>query len=414
VSFHPPSNSLTTRDYQFIALVVVVLLIVCTALMYANLSLPNGGGDFLVHWVGARIYLFEQIDPYSADVPERVQALVYENGWQAGDEIYILDTPFHLLLLYFPFTLLSDPQLARAIYTLILELALFALAILSLRLTDWEVPRYFWVLFFGFCVFNFYTFQSILEANAVLLMGLLYAGMLLALRAKQEEVVGALMAVSMYYWEVGLPFLVLVAWRSYKEGRVRVLGGFFMVSFLLLAISFLLYANWIIPYLRAGWNNLIVDFGFSVRVIISDLFPSYGDWLGWVFVALLTIALLYEFGTSHDADFRRFYWAACLSIAAAPLLGFRTEMEHLSVLVIPLALIFAVIHDRWRRIGNILVIFLVLILFVVPWLGYFVPLISQEMVFLFLPLFTVFGLYWLRWWAIRPPRVWADAITRNS
>jgi hypothetical protein len=227
MSFQPPSNSLTTRDYQFIALVVVILLIVCTALMYANLSLPNGGGDFLVHWVGARVYLFEQIDPYSADVPERVQALVYENGWQAGDEIFILDTPFYLLLLYFPFTLLSDPQLARAIYTLILELALFALAILSLRLTDWEVPRYFWVLFFIFCVFNFYTFQAILEASPVLLLGLLYAGMLLALRTEQEEVVGALMAVSMYYWEVGLPFLVLVAWRSYKEGRVRVLGGIF-------------------------------------------------------------------------------------------------------------------------------------------------------------------------------------------
>jgi hypothetical protein len=172
--------------------------------------------------------------------------------------------------------------------------------------------------------------------------------------------------------------------------------------------------NWIIPFLRAGWNNLITDFGFSIRVIISDFFPSYGDWLGWIFVALLTIALLYEFGASHDADFRRFYWAACLSIAAAPLLGFRTEMEHLSVLVIPLALIFAVVHDRWRHIGNILVIFLVLMLFSVPWLGYFLPFISQETVFLFLPLFTVIGLYWLRWWAIRPPRVWADAITRTS
>src|SRR5690606_12537867 len=131
-----------------------------------------------------------------------------------------------------------------------------ALAIFSLRLTDWEAPRYFAVLFFLFCIFNFYTYQAVLAASPVLLLGLLYAGILLALRAEQDEVVGALMAVSMYYWEVGLPFLILVAWRCYKEGRIRVLAGFFMLSFVLLAVSFFMYANWFIPYLRAGMNNL--------------------------------------------------------------------------------------------------------------------------------------------------------------
>jgi hypothetical protein len=413
MSFQPPSNSLTSRDYQFIALVVVVLLVVSTALMAANLSLPLGGGDFLVHWAGARAYLFEQIDPYTANIPAQVQGLVYGRDAQAGEEVYILDTPFHLLLLYFPFALLPDPQLARAIYTLILELAFFALAILSLRLTDWESPRYFIVLFFIFCVFNFYTFRAVLEASPVLLLGLIYAGILLALREEQEEVVGALLAVSMYYWEVGLPFLFLVAWRSYKEGRVRVLAGFFMVSLLLLAVSFLLYANWVIPFMRAGMNNLRADFGFSVREMIANWFPIYGVQLGWGVTVLLVMGLLYEMSASHEADFRHFYWAACLSLAVAPLLGFRTEMENLAVLVIPLALVFSVVYDRWHRIGNGLVIFLMLLMFSVPWLGYFYSFISPQVMFLFLPLFTVIALYWIRWWALRPPRLWADMLTRS-
>ena len=70
--------------------------------------------------------------------------LVYGHAARAGDEPYILDTPFQILVFYYPFSLLSDPQLARALYTLILELALFALAILSLRLTEWETPRHFY------------------------------------------------------------------------------------------------------------------------------------------------------------------------------------------------------------------------------------------------------------------------------
>ncbi|MBI3152892.1 MAG: hypothetical protein HYZ21_12210 [Chloroflexi bacterium] len=416
MTFQLPSKSLTPRDYQFIALVTILFLIVSAALVFANLTL-TGGGDFYVHWVASRGFLFERIDPYSAEVPARVQQLVYDDSAKAGDEPYILDTPFHILLLYFPFSLLSDPQLARAIYTLFLELALFALALLSLRLTDWEAPRYFWVLFLLFCIFNFYAFQAILEASPVLLLGLIYAGILLALRNDQDELAGALMAVSLYYWEVGAPFLFLVAWRSYREKRGRVFAGLGMLTVVLLAISILLYPNWFIPYLRAGMNNLRADFGFSTHEIVGHIFPSQSGTAAWIFIGVLVIALGYEWSTAITADFRRFYWAACLSLAAAPLLGFRTEMEHLAVLVIPLALIFAIVHDRWRRFGNSLTILLLLAVFLVPWAIFFFALpryagITEEILFLFFPLFTVIGLYWIRWWAIRPPRLWADLANR--
>ena len=109
MTFQPPSKSLTPRDYQFIALVTILFLAVSAALVYANLTLTNGG-DFYVHWAASRGFIFERIDPYSGEVPARVQELVYGDSAQAGDEPYILDTPFHILLLYFPFSLLSDPQ----------------------------------------------------------------------------------------------------------------------------------------------------------------------------------------------------------------------------------------------------------------------------------------------------------------
>lgn len=418
MTFQPPSKSLTVRDYQFIALVTILFLIVSAALVFANLTL-TGGGDFYTHWVASRAFLFEQIDPYSGEIPARVQELVYEDSAKAGDELYILDTPFHILLLYFPFSLLSDPLLARAIFTLILELALFALAFFSLRLTGWEAPRYFRFLFFLFCIFNFYAFQALLEASPVLLLGLIYAGILLALQTGQDEFAGALMAVSLYYWEVGAPFLFLVAWRVYREGRGRVLAGFGMLSFILLAASFLWYPNWIIPYLRAGMNNLRADFGFTTHEAFSKIFPAQGAALAWIFIGVLIIVLGYEWSAAHSAGFRRFYWVCCLSLAATPLLGFRTEMEHLAVLVIPLALIFAIVHDRWQRIGDGLTTLLLLAVFLIPWAVYIFALprlggLTQEIIFLFLPLFTIMGLYWIRWWALRPPRIWADLANRQS
>jgi len=156
-----------------------------------------------------------------------------------------------------------------------------------------------------------------------------------------------------------------------------------------------------------------MDFGFNVRTVLVDLFPAQGKALGWILTIGLVIALGYEWSAAVSGDFRRFYWASCLSLAAAPLLGFRTEMEHIIVLVIPLALVFAVVHDRWRRIGNSLTFLLMLVIFTVPWLLYFLSFESSykfasELTFLFLPLSTLIGLYWIRWWAIRPPRILSD------
>ncbi len=393
---------------------MIVFLAICAALISANLTL-KGGGDFYVHWVGARAFLFDKLDPYQGEVPARVQQLVYEGSAEAGDEPYILDTPFQILLLYFPFALFSDPTIARALFTLILELALFAFAIFSLRLTEWETPRIFTILFIFLAVFNFYTFQAIYEASPVLLMGLLYIGILISLRAEMDELAGALLAVSLYYWEVGAPFLFLVFLRVYYEKRNRVFAGFFMLAFIMFFASFLLYPNWIIPFLRATANNLRADFGFNVRLILVDFFPAQGKALGWILTIGLFLVLGYEWSSARSGDFRRFYWASCLSLAAAPLLGFRTELEHLAVLVIPLALVFAIVHDRWRRLGNALTILLMAAIFAIPWLLYFlVGTLSLKIIFLFLPLSTLIGLYWIRWWAIRPPRILSDFSNRNS
>jgi hypothetical protein len=416
VTFHPPSKSLTPRDYQFIALVVVVFLVVCAALVFANLTL-KGGGDFYVTWVGSRAFLSDNIDPYSGEVPAHVQQLVYGGSAKAGEEPYILDVPFQILPLYFPFSLLSDPALARAIFTLILELALFALAIFSLGLTEWESPRIFTILFIFFAVFNFYTFQAIYEASPILLLGFLYAEILITLRAGMDELAGALIAFSFYYWQVGAPFFILVFLRAYYEKRTRVFAGFFMLSVILFALSFIAYPNWLIPFLRATANNLRADFGFNIRVILVDFFPAQGKTLGWILTIGLFLLLGYEWNLARSGDYRHFYWASCLSLAAAPLLGFRTEMEHLVVLIIPLALVFAIVHDRWHRFGDGVTILLMFVIFILPWLLYFFAInrfgtIAQDIIFLFLPLSTLIGLYWIRWWAIRPPRILSDFANR--
>ena len=415
-SFKPPSKSLTLRDYQVIALIVFGIFVFAAVLVYINLNQLNhlrGGGEFYLPWMAGRAFLIDRYDPYSAYVPENVQELVYDRPARSLEEPYITDIPFHLLLAYFPFSFLYEPEPARAIFTLFTELALLGLAYLSLRLTDWESPPILAGLTLLFCVFNFYAFQAVLEATPVLILGFLYAGILYALRNEQDELAGALVAVSCYHWEVGGPFLILVLLRAIHERRTRVLAGFAMLTAYLLVISFLVYPDWLIPFLRANANNLRADFGYSTHTILSYFWPDIGGRVAWGLTILLLSALVYEWTIARRSDARRFYWASCLSLAATPLLGFRTEMENLVVLALPLALVFATTYERWRRFGGFLMVLLLLGVLALPWAIYFFAIprfaqIAEQILFLSYPVIAVIGLYWIRWWAIRPPRTWFD------
>lgn len=418
MTFRPPSKSLSPFDYAFLALAAAVFLLLGYVLFSFNRNLA-GGGDFYMRWTASRAFIFERVDPYGAEIPKRVQALVYQRPPRAGDKPYILDTPFHLLLLDFPFALFSDPQAARAFYALLLELSLIPLAWLSLRLTDGEIPLGLILLFAALTVFNFYSAQAVQESSPAPFWALLYVGILFALRHGLDEAAGAFAAVSFYRWEVGLPFLIFIVLRARREGRTGVLYGFLMLTFVTMAVSFLLYANWLIPFLRAAVNNFRADFGFTLRAALAALFPAQGNFLAWALVFTASAALIYEGnrwaeGEPHrEAEERRFYWLACLSLAAAPLLGFRAEMGNLVVLIVPLALIFSVAYDRWRNINRFLVPLLMALVFLVPWALALLPFpAARQAAFLFLPLFTVVGLYWIRWWALRPPKIWADLIPR--
>jgi hypothetical protein len=258
---------------------------------------------------------------------------------------------------------------------------------------------------------NLYSMLGLLENSPVFILALLYAAILLTLTWEMDELAGALMALAAYQWQVGLPLLALIMLRVITQQRWRVVAGFGMVTAVLLAISLFVYPAWFLAFLRAVITDLRADYGFSVRTALSELMPGLGGPIFWGLPLLLLLLLLAEWSRARQAVQRHFYWTACLTLACTPLLGFRTELENLAVLVLPLGLIFSVLRERWRA-GYWLTTLVLLLLVLVPWaaligspLAFAAP---GPFMFLFLPLTTVIGLYWTRWWAVRPPRTWLD------
>ena len=410
---------LTAREIELLSLLGLVALIVVSVLIGANIGLGRivpGGGGFFVAWKASSGFLFDHIEPYSGMIAGQVQQLVYGRVAQAGENPYILTMPFFLLPVYFPLALISDPAIARGLWMFISEAALLATAWLSLRLIEWEPRRPFLIVFFLLSIFSFYSAVSMFEGSPAAVLALLYFGILWTYYSEQDELAGALLVFTLFKWEIGSLFLLLIFWRIFSEKRWRVLAGFGMTLFVLLSISFLVYpgGNWIFPMLTALLAIIRSDFGITTAAIFARLWPDYGTRLTQIVTTVTVVVLFYEWYKAHHANFRRFIWVACLTLAATPLIGFRTEMSNLVVLFPGLALIFAAAVERWR-IGYWLSGLLLFIVFIIPWslfarayvLG---SMRAQDLLFLFYPIFVITGLYWTRWWFLRPPRTWLDHV----
>jgi len=417
--FQKAPNKLTSRDIGFLILAGFVIIFIASTLAAASYYLANllpDGGELFLLWTGGRSFLFDRIEPYSGIVPARVQEWVYGRSALPGEDVYILDIPFHLLLVFFPLALFSDVLVARAFWMVLLELALFGMIFFGIRWVDRKIPRFFGILIFIACFTSFYTYRAFLEGSPTILIGLAFAGIILSLQAGLDELTGALIVLSSFRWEIGGPFLLFIVLWAIWERRWRVFIGGGMLAFILFVISIFLYPGWVLPFLRATWNSLREGFGISAHEILGQLWPAFGSTLGWVLTAVLVVLLGYEWTETRGASSRRLIWTVCITLAVTPLLGFRGEMDQLVLLTLPVMLVVMISQERWRKLGSGIAFLFILFFFGVPWWLFTqgapqgIGLPVDEILFLFWPLFTVIGLYWMRWWMIRPPRTWLDQV----
>jgi len=197
--------------------------------------------------------------------------------------------------------------------------------------------------------------------------------------------------------------------------RWKVFTGFGMSLAILFAISFLAYPGWGVPYFRAvladWYRSSTLTFGY----IMSTWFPNARFSIGFWVSLLLGIVLFLEWLGSVDSHYRHVAWTACLSLAITPLMGFATFPSNHVVLLPSLILIVMLAWERWTRRRVLYILLILLVAFIVPFWLYtrVIAGASQTYVNLLaiLPtVVTILGLYWMRWWAFRSPRIWSDQI----
>jgi len=224
----------------------------------------RGGEAFLVPWNASRAFLFDGKNPYGDDAARSAQRLIYGHAARDGEYPWRLDIPFFYLVFFFPFALLKNFLLARALWLTLAELALAATLFLNLRLVSWRPPRAYLVLLVLFTVLGAYSLYALYEGAGAVFLALLFSASLLALRAEKDFLAGILLALTLMKWEITAFFLLFVFLWLASHRRWQGFISFGMTLFLLVASSALLEPGWFFPFLRSVLINFRARYVYGI------------------------------------------------------------------------------------------------------------------------------------------------------
>ncbi len=399
---------------------ILLALAILGGLVWANTVYVRANPlekDFLVPWLGARTFLQYGDSPYGEPATQRAQIVYYGRLATEAEDPLQLGLPFPLELFYFPFALVTDYALARAIWMACLEIALVALAFLSLRLTGWKPARTLLPLVLLFSLFWIYGAFSLASGSAIGFLALAMAGFLLALQEGRDELAGMLLLLSLSAPRMTGVFFLFILWWIFYHRRWRVVWGFLMGLLLLLALSFLLLPDWFLSFLRGLLPSLSNNPGLSLTRFLASWSPVAGPRLGWVISAGLLLVLFIEWGNTLRKDPRQFLWTVSLTLVATPFLGIPMRPNDYVFLFIPLVLFLSILAERWSRRGRWGVAGIALLVILVgSWLLPLqlgeanAPATLRHSLHFLLPVLLLIGLYWMRWWFIYSRRAGVEAL----
>jgi hypothetical protein len=409
-------DSFFNRFWYLAVIIVIVLLVGLSLANYYFVQQNPGGNDFLVHWVGTRALFVDGLSPYSDVVAEKIQTMAYGRPAEPGEHELRVAYPLYSVIVFLPYALISDYDLARALWMTTLEVALIGLAMISLRLTRWKMNIWLLPFFLIFSLFWYHSLRPLINGNAVILVSLLLVAAFAALRAGRDELAGILLAVSTIKPHlVLLPIVFIIIW-TISLRRWRTLGWMLIGLLLLSAAAALLVPDWPLQNLREIMAYSSYNPPGTPGAVFEVWLPATGRQLGWALSVFLGLILLTEWVLVRGKEFRWFLWTGSLTLVISQWIGIQTDPGNFILLYFPLVLVFALWIERWQRSGVFVVIIAMALLFIGPWILFLETVaygdqpLQHPVMFFPLPFFLLITLYWVRWWGIKPRSLLIDRL----
>ena len=370
----------------------MVVLAIIAAAFWANLQWINylpAESEFQIKWAVTRAFIFNGENPYDA-----------------GDGLFT--SPLPVMLLYTPFALLQNHEIARAAWITALQIGTVIFAYFCIRNTAWQIRFWLAGLLFIFALFWVPAVSVYIRGSDTAIITAFFVGALLALQRESDEVAGILLALAALEPRIALfgIILVLVWAASHQRWSLHFWAG---VTFLLTSgIGLIFIPSWPVDFF---WATLrYVDFSLGHIIIDTTMrwWPGVGQQIGWGIVILASLVLIFEWWQSWGKSESRLIWTVALTGILALWIGFKINLDQLFLLLISLAVIFMAWNLRWGKRGQIYIGLILLLL--LPGLWWAFIYFEQQgvnggmnpILMIGLPFVAFVGLYWVRWWFLRP------------
>jgi len=397
--------------------VVAIILLLLSVVTYANYRYTSqnpGGNDFLSRWVGTRLFLTRGSSPYGEQATRQIHELAYGREAQPGEDQMLFAYPFYSVVIVAPFALIAEYSLARAIWMTALEIALIVIAFTGLSLSRWKPSIWLLSFLLIFSLLWYYGLRPVINGNLAIVVALLIGLTLLAINAELDALAGFLIALASIKPQMVVLLIPLLCVWTISHRRWSFIGSFLGSLALLIAGFSLFIPDWLVQNLRQVLSYPTYTLPSTTQAIIANWLPGVGRQVGWGITILMMILLLVEWRAVIGKEFRWLLWTTCLTLVITNLIGIQTATENYVAMFMALVLVFAVWEERWWRYGRWLVLVTMLFLLFGVWSLFVRTLqvgdqpIQHPIMFIIYPVFLLLSLYWVRWWAIRPPRLFVE------
>lgn len=393
---------------------IFLALLSLVGLTWANYRFvvnDSGMNDFTPRWAATRWFLINGMSPYSQQTTSDILELIYGNpNTESSGGRFLL--PFFSVFIFTPFALIGDQNIARALWMTLLEVSAVGAAALGIFLNRWKPARWLFAAVLLFPLVWYFSVRAILDGNIIILSALTITVALLGVRTNHDSLAGIMLALSMVYYQVFfLFFITVLIWAASNRRWSLLWSSILSLAFILVAPMIFL-PDWLMQFLR----QVIIsgNFGMTPGAVIFHWLPGVGKQTAWILTISMAALLISEVVAMLGKDFRRLLWVGCLALTATFLIGVPFEIEFYVILLPVIILVLAVWDERWGLVGRILVILSLGLLVFGTWVAAYnagmkrvTPEVDPLLVF-FTPAFLLFGLYWVKWRAIRKPLVIKD------
>lgn len=401
-------NKNQTLKYSIVIILCIGAVIGLTWVNYQFSSQNPGGNDFLARWNGAHEWLIHGANPYSDQVSIVAQRMIY--GRMAnianGEDIAHFVYPLYSMVFFAPFGLM-EYTLARAVWMTVLEFVLIALTFVSLRLTDWKLKPVILIAILIFSILWYPSVRTIILGQFSGINALLILIALLCIKYDYDKAAGILLALSTCKPQMSYLLIIFVMIWAIRSSRHWIWLSFLISMGILVGVGWFLLPGWPIDWLRQMLNYPgYTDRIGSIISILAGITPGIQDSLSKGLMAAFYAYLIFEWFRTRGNDVPAFLWTAYITLVITNFVAYRTATPHYVALIAPLFLTSRVLIDRWRGMGKWITWILYILFFVGLWALFLVTIRGNEeqaIMYVPVPIIMLVGLWWIRWWAIRPP-----------